>query len=362
MRVKRYVVNSMPDAMARIRSDLGEQAVILDSKPIREGGLWGLFGKRRFEVIAAVDRERDEQHVSRHSIVAPVHDSLQKEVRSLKRMMEKWVTEQKRTTPSHFTSIEAMLREQHVAADVIASILESVTAQIDDVSRVDDKVVNMLAAEEIKARFSRRTASGTSISTDKQIIYFVGPTGVGKTTTIAKIAATHVLEKGVHVGLIAADTYRIAAVEQLKTYANILGVPLEIAHDPQEMHTAKQKLADCDVILVDTAGRNYRHKMKVSELLTFIQDEQATVHLVLSLTMRDEDIAAVLDNFSSCPVTHLLLTKADETTSFGLSLNLACKTDYPFSYITTGQTVPDDIVPADASQLTEWVMGGETFA
>lgn len=364
MRVKRYVANSMPDALARIRNDLGEQAVILDSKPIKQNGVWGWFGKRRFEVIAAVDPVSPKAHTPIHAPqTVPTPESLQQEVRSIKQMMEQWVTAQTAGHyPAHLTKMATLLREQHVAGDVIDSILQAAQGQLDGNRHVDDRMVHQLVENEIKRRFLQKVAPQTMLEADKQTVYFIGPTGVGKTTTIAKIAATYVLEKGLRVGLIAADTYRIAAVEQLKTYANILNVPIEVVHDPQEMERAKDKLSDCDVILVDTAGRNYRQKMKVSELFAFIQGEKVTVHLVLSLTMRDEDIQAVLDNFSSCPVTHLLLTKADETTSYGLSLNLACQTDYPFSFITTGQNVPDDMIPADAAQLTAWVMGGDNRA
>lgn len=370
MRVKRYVVNSISDALSRIRSDLGEKAVILDSRPVRGTGIFGLFGKRRFEVIAAVDATPQTANANPNSNPnpdPPAHSStsvsldaqLQADVRSLKQMMEGWVNEQRKNEmPDNFAPVERLLREQHVAEDVIYSVQQAVAKQIDDIRHVDEKIVTALTAEEIKRRFEKKIAPDTLASGEQEVVYFIGPTGMGKTTTIAKIAAIHVLEKGRRVGLIAADTYRIAAVEQLKTYANILNVPLEIVRDQQEMEESKRKLADCDVILVDTAGRNYRQKMNVSELFAFIQDENATVHLVLSLTMRDDDIRAVLNNFSAWPISRLLLTKADETTSFGLPLNLACQTDYPFSFITTGQSVPDDIIPADAATLTDWVMGG----
>lgn len=361
MKVKRYVANSMPDAMARIRDDLGEQAIILDSKPIKQPGVLGpLFGKRRFEVIAAVERLPKEQSAASPPVEKDIHnDGLRQEVQSIKRMMEKWMNDQSTSDlPPSFAAVETALRKQQVADDVSASVVQAVRAHVDDIREVDEKVVRALAAEEIKRRFARIV----ELPAEREMIYFIGPTGVGKTTTIAKIAANYVLEKGLRVGLIAADTYRIAAVEQLKTYASILNVPIEVVHDPNDMEAAKQKLSGCDVVLVDTAGRNYRQKMKVSELFAYVQSDHAAVHLVLSLTMRDEDIEAVLGNFSAWPVTHLLLTKADETTSCGLALNLACKTDYKLSFITTGQNVPDDIMLADADKLTDWVLGVERFA
>lgn len=357
MKVKRYVVDSMPDAVSRIRHDLGERAVILDSKPIKQGGLWGLFGKRRLEVIAAADREppkKREDPAPRQEA-----DALRREVQSIKRMMEKWVSTQD-SEGGQFAAVETALRKQHVADDVIRSIMTSVRPDIEKLPDVDEQIIQSAVAEEISRRFSR-IVEPSRMPGDEEIIYFVGPTGVGKTTTIAKIAATHVLEHNLRVGLIAADTYRIAAVEQLKTYANILNVPLQVVHSPQEMEEARRQLADCDIVLVDTAGRNYRRKMNVSELFTYVQGDKAAVHLVLSFVMRDEEVEAVLRNIAGLPVTHVLLTKADEALSYGMSLNLACRTDYKLSFLTTGQTVPDDILPAEAETLTNLVMGVEKF-
>ena len=357
MRVKRYVANSMPDAMTRIRDDLGERAIILDSKPIKQGGVWGLFGKRRIEVIAAVDQHPEKNHNVEHD----THDGLKQEIASMKQMMESMVYAQgSRDLPPSFLAIETELKRQQVASDVIDSIFREVQSHIDDIHRVDEKVVQTWVAEAIKRRFARKVSVTSPDSTKQEMIYFIGPTGVGKTTTIAKIAANYVLDKGCTVGLIAADTYRIAAVKQLQTYASILNIPLEVVHDPSDMKVAKKELSTCDIILVDTAGRNYRQKMNVSELFTYVRkSDQATIHLVLSLTMRDEDVKAVLENVSEMPVSHLLLTKADETTSYGLALNLVSKTPYQLSFVTTGQNVPDDIVEADAGILTQWVMGGD---
>ena len=358
MKVKRYVANSLPDAMSRIRDDLGDRAVILDSKPIKQGGLWGLFGRQRFEVIAAVDHGVEGPRLKQHRVERDSpQDGLKREIESIKQMMEQWMYTQQNDLPRPFAAVETHLKRQHVTDDVIASLFRNVQPRIRDIQNADEKEIYSLVAGEIRERFEARVGTPLSVGSGPKTIYLIGPTGVGKTTTIAKMAAVYVLEQGLSVGLIAADTFRIAAVKQLKTYADILNVPIHVAHDPNEMKEAKEKLSHCDVVLVDTAGRNYRQKMNVSELFAYIQhSDQAAIHLVLSLTMRDEDIDAVLESVSSIPVTHLLLTKADETTSYGLMLNLVSKTPYKLGLITTGQNVPDDMVEADADQLTQWIM------
>lgn len=352
----------MPEALARIRNELGEQAIILDSRPVKQKGVWGWFGKRRFEVIAAVDRTAKEG-TPHHAVDSVPLSDLNEEVLSIKRMMENWMHEQRQgDLPPAFAAVETVLRQQHVSDEVIASVLKAVRKRMGDFREGDEKTVHAFVADEIKRRFTRSIDATDLPSGGQELVYFIGPTGVGKTTTIAKIAANYALDKGLSVGLIAADTYRIAAVEQLKTYANILDIPLEVVHDPHEMKEAKQQLSACDIILVDTAGRNYRRKMNVSELFTYIDRDRAEIHLVLSMFMRDDDVDHILANIASKSVTHLLLTKADEAGSFGLALNLASKTDYPIRFITTGQNVPDDIVVADADVLTDWVMGGNRHA
>lgn len=349
--MKRYVVRSVPDAMARIREDLGDQAVILDSKPIRQGGLWGLFGKRRFEVIAAVDVKKETRSTRFHD------DRLTREVQSLKKLMLNWMDGQKRELPPNLARLDRLLREQQVSQEVIQSLIQSVASALPNMAQADEREVIEAARREVENAF-KRAIQPIKVGQGKKYVYFVGPTGVGKTTTIAKIAARYALDGGRKVGLMTADTYRIAAVEQLRTYANILNVPLEVLHDPQDLPAAKEKLAHCDVILCDTAGRNFRQKMNVSELLAFVEPEEAAaVYLVISLTMREQDVQAILDNFASSPVTHVLLTKRDETTACGLALNLAWQTKYKLDFVTTGQNVPDDIVEANAAELTNWLLG-----
>ncbi|MCL6549328.1 MAG: flagellar biosynthesis protein FlhF [Alicyclobacillus sp.] len=197
------------------------------------------------------------------------------------------------------------------------------------------------------------------IAPASRFVAFVGPTGVGKTTTIAKIAALHVLAGVRKVGLMTADTFRIAAVDQLRTYASILNVPLEVIYRPSDVPLAIERLQDCDLILIDTAGRNYRSEGSMDELRVLLQaipvDE---TYLVLSVTHKPQDLDELAAAFCRLPIDKFLFTKVDETSGCGAVLNLLMRYRKPVSYITTGQNVPDDIEVASLDRLLELILGG----
>ncbi|MBX5436064.1 MAG: flagellar biosynthesis protein FlhF [Alicyclobacillaceae bacterium] len=197
------------------------------------------------------------------------------------------------------------------------------------------------------------------IRPESRFVAFVGPTGVGKTTTIAKIAALHVLAGVRKVGLMTADTFRIAAVDQLRTYASILNVPLEVIYRPSDVPLAVERLADCDLVLIDTAGRNYRSESCIDELRSLLQavpvDE---TYLVLSVTQKPQDLDELASAFCRLPVDKFLFTKIDETSTYGALFNLLMRYRKPVSYITTGQNVPDDIEVPTLDRLLELILGG----
>jgi flagellar biosynthesis protein FlhF len=189
-------------------------------------------------------------------------------------------------------------------------------------------------------------------------IALVGPTGVGKTTTIAKLAANLCLREHRKVGLITIDTYRIAAVEQLKTYAQIIDVPLEVVMAPNELADAVARLADKDVVLIDTSGRGQRDAAKMKELRTYFDvvkpDE---VHLVLSGTCGREVLLEAVERFRPVGVDRVIFTKLDEAVGFGVMLSCLQKADARLSYVTTGQDVPDDIYVGRGKALARLVLG-----
>jgi flagellar biosynthesis protein FlhF len=189
-------------------------------------------------------------------------------------------------------------------------------------------------------------------------IALVGPTGVGKTTTIAKLAATYKLKQNLRVGLITMDTYRIAAVDQLRTYAGIIGVPLQVALSPNDLKTSLHACADCDVVLLDTAGRSPRNDQKLEELSVFLRSAQPhEVHLVLSSTCTQSVLMDAVERFSKIRTDRIIFTKLDEAVTFGVLLNVARKVNKRLSYLTTGQDVPHQIEPGRPERLAELVVG-----
>ena len=194
----------------------------------------------------------------------------------------------------------------------------------------------------------------------RRLVALVGPTGVGKTTTIAKLAANFRLREKRRVGLITVDTYRIAAVEQLRTYADIIDLPMEVVSTPREMHQAVARMADLDLILMDTAGRSPRDEVQIQELKSMLAEAMPDeVHLVLSSVASAKSLANTAEQFAAVGTTALVLTKLDEAASLGNLLPLVRSSRLPLSYLTHGQNVPDDIAPADAGRLARLILGIE---
>ncbi len=190
------------------------------------------------------------------------------------------------------------------------------------------------------------------------VVALIGPTGVGKTTTIAKLAANLKLREKSRVGLITIDTYRIAAIDQLKKYADILDSRLRVVASPEDMRDAVASMNDCEFILIDTAGRSPNDSMKLSELKTFLAAAQPDeVHLVTSTTSNQAAIELALTKFGDLNVNKLIFTKLDEAAKVGAVLNILTKVNKPLSYITTGQDVPDDIEVAQGRRLAQLILG-----
>jgi flagellar biosynthesis protein FlhF len=191
-------------------------------------------------------------------------------------------------------------------------------------------------------------------------IALIGPTGVGKTTTLAKLAASFKLRHQRHVGLVTCDTYRIAAVDQLRTYASIIGLPLEVALTPGEMNRAAQRLSDCDVVLIDTAGRGPNDTARLGELQQVLAAaDPHEVHLVLSSTASERVLLREAEAFAEVGADRIVLTKLDEAVSFGVLVNVMQSVGKALSFITTGQEVPDHIEEGRSRRLAELVLGAE---
>lgn len=190
-----------------------------------------------------------------------------------------------------------------------------------------------------------------------RVIALVGPTGVGKTTTTAKLAAMYAMNKGANVALVTTDNFRVGAIEQLKTYSKIMGVALEVASTPKEMAKVLESHSDKDLILIDTAGRSPKDEDRLEELKALLQADSAIeTHLCLSATTKDRELNETVRRFSVLPLSRLLFTKIDESESLGCIINTHMRSKLPLSYMTNGQMVPEDIVVASPRKLANLVM------
>ncbi|HEY3963794.1 MAG TPA: flagellar biosynthesis protein FlhF [Planctomycetaceae bacterium] len=196
----------------------------------------------------------------------------------------------------------------------------------------------------------------------RRVVALVGPTGVGKTTTIAKLAANFRLRDGIRMGLVTVDTYRIAAVEQLRTYAEIIDLPMKVVTTPREMRRALDELAGLDLVLIDTAGRSPRDELKIQELKSLLAEAQVDeVHLVLSLAASPKSLQATAEKFAAAGTTSMILTKLDEAVGMGSLVSVSRRIPLPISYLTTGQDVPDDIEHAGAKRIARLALGEESL-
>jgi flagellar biosynthesis protein FlhF len=206
------------------------------------------------------------------------------------------------------------------------------------------------------------TAPITPVPGQRRVVALVGPTGVGKTTTIAKLAANFRLRDGIRMGLVTVDTYRIAAVEQLRTYAEIIDLPMKVVTSPREMRRALDELSGLDLVLIDTAGRSPRDELKIQELKSLLAEARVDeVHLVLSLAASPRNLQATAEKFAPAGTTAMILTKLDEAVGMGSLLSVARRVPLPVSYLTTGQDVPDDIEHASARRVARLVLGEESL-
>jgi len=248
-----------------------------------------------------------------------------------------------------------LLKGLDIQESIAKKIMEIVQRQININEKNHETIINAMKVIAREYLGDIKTID-TDVATKPTTYMFLGPTGVGKTTTLAKIAARLALVENKKIGLITADTYRIAAVEQLKTYSEILGIPLEVVYEADELVEALNKFKDKDYILIDTAGRSHKSKELKSdydELTRSIRDVK--VFLVLSMTTSFKDLKSIIESYSFLKDFRLLFTKLDEATSFGNILNMRVLTGKPLSYFTIGQSVPDDIEVADKERIMQYI-------
>lgn len=354
MKIKRYIVDSMPQAIQLIRLELGDNAVILNTKEISAGGFLGIFRKKKLEVIAAsevVEKKVEERE-------EPQETEVLKRLSKVEKLLENFSKDNSSATAQgKLSNWLERLADQEVDQEVIRFIEKKVLAQWPAVEDCSEEEVEDIILETITKLFQDGIVPD-GLDPNVNMITLLGPTGVGKTTTIAKLASRQVLYQRKKVGFLTADTFRIAAVEQLKTYANILNIPIEVVESPDQVALAMSRLHNCQLIFMDSAGRNYLEEVYVEDMNKLLsQPVQQENHLVLSMTSRWKDMKKILDKMKSVQIDKVILTKWDESTYYGAALNLVYHYPYPLSFLSLGQGVPEDIMLAEPEYMAKKIMG-----
>ena len=384
MEVKTFRAATMCEALKLVRRELGPDAAVLHTREVQDRRWFGwLPGPKQIEVTASRDVNVPSRLPARHRPGAAAMDAglsldelppssvrqeaaelpaqvqsqlaeLQAMVQDLCRRSEK---ESRQDLPEEFFRLFTDLLDSDLSEDLARELVERVRNESQG-AKLNDLVL-------MKARIARMIESEINVAGPIQVTpgrrrlaALVGPTGVGKTTTIAKLAAHYRLREKRRVGLITVDTYRIAAVEQLRTYADIIDLPMQVISTPKEMREAVRRMNDLDLILMDTAGRSPKDEVRIQELRVFLSEAEADeVHLVLSSVAGAKTLEQMAQRFSTVGTTALILTKLDEATGLGNVLPLVRSSRLPLSYLTNGQNVPDDIEVADARRLARLVLG-----
>ena len=397
MIIKKYQGATENEAVVKAKEDLGSDAVIMNVKSVKQRGLCRLFKKDYVEITAAVDEPDTKE--GRKSGKVPLKDSelknrqkpdeteqlpnrietselkepavttaIQERLENLAQLLERQMqeepeqdaVEQEKETQDHNSRMVKLVYEQLLNNEVTEENSREIMREIDnkDNLQLDD----LLASVYQKIVLKLGQMKTVELSEKKpKIIFFIGPTGVGKTTTIAKLASKYKLEKKAKIAIITADTYRVAAVEQIRTYANILSAPIEVVYHAGELKPLYEKYQEYDLILVDTAGRSHKNeeqKEDIQKLLETALDYPHEIYLVVSATTKYKDLVRITQTYSDISDYRLLFTKIDETDALGNILNIRMLTQKPLSYTTFGQNVPEDISVTDAQGIAKQLLGG----
>jgi flagellar biosynthesis protein FlhF len=373
MNARTYRGKTMKEALARVRRDLGGDAVILAAREVRRRRLFGLGPRGEIEVEASLTMPAESlaATTTATAIRSPAPPAppvglgvelgrIHTMVETLSRQgrLDHWMLD----LPSELTPVYGRLLE----ADVPELLARQLVRMVADSAAPEDLSTPSAAARAVREALEDALAVAPpirAVSGTRRVVALVGPTGVGKTTTAAKLAARFKLQQGLRVGLLTVDTYRIAAVEQLKTYADIIDLPLAVGRDPESARRAIDELGAVDLVLVDTAGRSPKDQPKIHELGELLAEVRPDeVHLVLSASTSQRSLRAAADQFAPARPDRLILTKLDEAESLGGLAAILGRADRPVSYLTTGQSVPDDIEEADRRRLARLILGEDTIA
>ncbi len=391
MLIKKFQAASEQEALQLAKQELGKDVIITHIKSIKPKGVYRLFKKPLVEITAAVDEDKVYEKKNYQQIAEELKknayefraqkeegnsSAIEQKLDSLQTMLEKQLKEQVTTAvekekekeeqeeaeKSAAMACVQMIYNQLVANEVEEVYANKVIAEIEQSLKPDATVDNILSTIYQKLVLKLGQTKELELELGKtKYVFFIGPTGVGKTTTIAKLASSLKLGKNAKVALFTADTYRIAAVDQLRSYATILNLPLRVIYSDAELKEAIDEFKDYDIVLIDTAGRSHRNKEQrddIEKLLLSVPEEQREIYLVLSATTKYKDLVKITETYSAIAKYSLIFTKLDETGGIGNIFNIKMLTDAPLSYTTFGQSVPDDISKINPQAIAKQLLGG----
>lgn len=405
MKIKKYTGASFQEAFEQMKAELGGDAIILNSRKLKNGGALDFLARREvYEITASAETQRltgdtgpvttasttpaekaRRIHVSREfsptetalpaesrgrAVISEAHfvqqvnqmNQLRQEISDMKKVVEQVADFVKYSRmpalPQVFKNILKKLVQNEVHEELAKAVVQTTFVRTRPEHYNQTPIVEKNLFSLLK-QIIRIAPPINQVRRKPYVVVLVGPTGVGKTTTIAKIASGLKLFEKRQVALISADTYRIAAIEQLQTFANIASIPMRVVYSPDEMLTALQTFSEKDVIFVDTVGRSPRNSQQLGDLQKFVDAaDPQEVHLVLSLASSSRGIMDTVKRFAGMRPNRLLFTKVDESSGPGMILNVLYKHRLPVSYLTTGQTVPNDIVAPTPDVLARLVYQG----
>jgi flagellar biosynthesis protein FlhF len=391
LEVKTFRAATMYEALALVRRELGADAAVLHTREVRRRRLFGWVpGSLEIEITASQgvnvpSRLPPSRRVAAaepvpapsmrldipaarfaaapiSALPAPLPGEVQTQLSQLQAMVKQLCQRPagggRQDLPEElfrlFTDLLDCELSEELARELIDQLRRAGGEQLGDRAAAKGRIVKMIESQVVVSGPIQVTPGR------RRLAALVGPTGVGKTTTIAKLAAHYRLKEKRRVGLITVDTYRIGAVEQLRTYADIIDLPMLVVSTPREMREAVGRMDGLDLILMDTAGRSPRDEVRIQELRAFLTEAEADeVHLVLSAVTGGRGLEQTAERFAGVGTTALLLTKLDEATGLGNILPVLRSSKLPLSYLTDGQNVPDDIEIAAAGRVARLIMREE---
>ena len=395
----------MHQALSLVKREIGPDAVIVRTRTFKQGGILGLGARAMVEVTARQNdlsqpstSRRKKNHAPFHRIYAasagapflhqancplpippapggaargepaylPFSEEIKHQITDLRSLVEALVKEQRQLhapqMPEKLFDFYLNLIQREVADEIARDLIGKIQKDMSPEQANNAHYIRQKLAEVMDAMINAAGPIGRNINGAARVVAFVGPTGVGKTTTIAKLAADFKLRQNKKIGLITIDTYRIGAVDQLRMYAEIIGVPLKVVLTPGELSEAVMLMQDYDIVLIDTAGRSQNDQLRIQELQSFLAAAKPhEVHLVLSSTAHQSHLLSAAEKFNEIGIDRLIFTKLDEAISFGVVLSVMKKLQASLSYITTGQDVPDDIEVGSGRRLARLLLGMETL-